>query len=669
MRSTPREHCAGTRSPTPRSCARCPPPDAPQRLIAPTAGVASGGMFRVLSLGLLVAGLLLLPTDLALAEGLQFSAPLQLPHGDPNVHPFMTGGEPSLGFDPNGDGHVYVTAPEFVPAQVNNAVGATDSPVGVAYWASDDAGKSWPRSGLTGTRNGGGDSDVEVLRDHTVLTADLEATAAAICISKDFAKTFPNCDGGFTNNQQGPENDREWLTRGTKPGEVYLTYHDFTAGFPIIERSDDGGQTFHPCGTIIDPAGPAAGTYTPQGGTLVSKPLVGKDGSVYVEFTTPEQNAPPIGAKLNHLYMAVAKGGCPDGTRFTNYAIYTDPGADLAKIFQASALDGGGQLYVLTGGMTKADQPNTNLWLFTSTDGGKTWSAPVAVNPPELKANVFPTIAGGPNRGQVAFSWFGTATSGDPNTATNQWRVYAGESLDGGRSIAYATVTPDPLHYGDICTQGIFCGLIPGEPGNRNLADFESIAVNPADGCAAIAMPGDPYNRPDLPNGPNNFFSSAYFSRETSKSACFRASNAGRPAGTITGPRGAISTCSDRIAPVSRVTSSVVTRRRAVTLRGRSSDRGCGRNGAGKVRRVRVAVGRLYANQQCRFLKPNNRFGPRVSCLRTTYLSTRGTTRWWVRLKRRLPRGRYVVWVRGIDAAGNVEHKARRVNLGRFRVR
>ena len=75
------------------------------------------------------------------------------------------------------------------------------------------------------------------------------------------------------------------------------------------------------------------------------------------------------------------------------------------------------------------------------------------------------------------------------------------------------------------------------------------------------------------------------------------------------------------------------------------------------------------AGHRCRFLQPNNHFGPRVSCLRTTYLSTKGTTRWSVRLKRRLPRGRYVVWVRGIDAVGNVEHKARRVNLGRFRVR
>ena len=145
----------------------------------------------------------------------------------------------------------------------------------------------------------------------------------------------------------------------------------------------------------------------------------------------------------------------------------------------------------------------------------------------------------------------------------------------------------------------------------------------------------------------------------------------GQPAGTIAAPGGApsVTTCTDRIPPVSRVTSARVSRSRAVVLRGRSSDRGCGAKGAGRVSRVRVAVGRRYANQKCRYLRPDNRFGAKVSCLRTTYLSTRGTTSWSVRLRRRLPRGRYVVWVRGIDAAGNIERKARRVNLRRFTVR
>jgi hypothetical protein len=639
-------------------------------------------MRRVLVLTLFV--LLVAGAPEALADGLSFTAPQQLPHGDPTKPDYLSGGEPSLAFDPNGDGHVYVTAPQFIPTGANNACNQlgpplgipslcspTNSPTGIGYWASDDGGRSWPRSGNTGTANGGGDSDVAVLPDHTVLAADLEAADAAVCLSHDFAKTFDNCNSGITSDHTGPENDREWLTVAGKT--VYLSYHDFTAGIPIIERSDDGGKSWQPCGNIIDPS--VATTYTPQGGTLVAKPVVGKDGTVYVEFITPDSAAPPVGATLDNVYMAVSpKGGCQGGVQFKNYKVFSNSSADLGKIFLADAIDGGGQLYILAGGKTDKAQPNTNLWLFTSTDGGQHWSQPIPANPPELTANVFPWVDGGPAKGQLAIGWFGTNSNPDPNNLTSQWRYYGGASLDGGRSFAYTTITPDVIHYGDICTQGIFCGLVPPGQGNRNLADFASVAVDPKSGCTAAAFPGDPYNRPDVDNGPNNFSSSTYYARQQDNAACFSASNAGAAAGTIasTGsPAGAprISTCADHIPPVSRVTGRRISRTRAVRLSGRSRDRGCGAKGAGRVRRVRVAVGRRYADQRCRYLKPNNRFGPLVSCLRTTYLSARGTTRWSIRLKRRLPRGRYVVWARGIDAAGNVEHKARRVNLGRFTVR
>jgi hypothetical protein len=653
-------------------------------------------MLRIVTL--LASAALLAPAaaaPAAQADGLSFSPPLLLPHGDPNGNPHYGGGEPSLGFDPAGDGHVYVTAPQGIPSAAGSVADGAASMTGVAYWASADHGRSWPIGGTTGTLNGGGDSDVEVLPDHSVLVADLEAADAAICISTDFAHTFPSCDNGLTSNHQGPENDREWLTRGTKPGEVYLTYHDFAGGFPIIERSTDGGTTFSPCGTIIDPSGPAARTYTPAGGTLVSKPVVGRDGTIYVEFTTPDQTAPPVGASLNHLYMAVAKGGCSATTTFTDHVIYEDPGASLANIFQAQAIDGGGQLYVLAGGKTKAGQADTGLWLFTSTDGGKTWPAPTQVNPPELKANVFPALAGGPAKGEVALGWFGTQTSGDPNATKNQWRFYAAESYDGGQTFRTATVTPDVIHYGDICTQGIFCGLIPGQPGNRNLADFASIATDPANGCVAIALPGDPYNRPDLPNGTDNGGSSAYVSTQADNGTCLTAANAGKAASTVqpsgstpglgaggysgSGPQRAPegsgshassrSGCLDRAAPAARFAARggarTAARRRGVTLRGTASDRGCGATGRGTIRRVSVAIARR-AGHRCRFLSARGGLGRPVPCSRPAYLTARGTSTWRIAFRHRLPRGAYVAYVRATDAGGNVQRTPRTL---RFRVR
>lgn len=171
------------------------------------------------------------------------------------------GGEPSLAIDPLHPNYVYVTAPQAIPSAANNALwatglfsGPTPAPKGVGFWASRDGGRTFPIAQNVGSAAGGGDSDVEVGADGTVYIADLEAAGAAICTSTDHGKTVTSgnaasaadkCDS-VTTNQQGPENDRQWLNVGRgQTDAVYLTYHDFAGGFPIIERSTDGGKTWH----------------------------------------------------------------------------------------------------------------------------------------------------------------------------------------------------------------------------------------------------------------------------------------------------------------------------------------------------------------------------------------------------------------------------------------
>jgi hypothetical protein len=579
------------------------------------------------------------------AGAVSFGPLNQLPNGDPAKHPYWSGAEPSIAFDPSGDGHVYVSAPQFIPTAVDHAVGAgPDSEFGAAAWSSGDHGLSWPFAVNTGAANGGGDTDVEVAEDHSIYVADLEAAATDICTSHDFGKTFEDCDNGLAKNQQGPENDRQWLTRG--PGGVlYLTYHDFSAGFPIIERSTDGGKSFAPCGTIIDPAGPAAQNYTPTGGTLVSKPVVGKDGTVYVEFTEPDSTASPVGANLNHMYIGVAKGGCTGTTVFKDNVIYENPGADLANIFDTDAIDGGGQLYVLLGGKLTDGEQGTNLYLFTSADGGEHWTH-ARVNPPDLQANVLPAIAGGQSKGQALLGWFGS-TSNDPNDTKAVWNYYAAATYDGGQTFSSVRIGDAPVHYGDVCTQGIFCGLVPGQPSNRNLADFSSAAIDPSNGCGALAVPADPYNRPDQADGADNGDSSAFVSLQ--QDGCFTAATAGKAAsqvGATTSGGGA--TCLDRVAPTARLT-----KKRRASLRGTTSDRGCGAGGRGTVRSVSVALARRAPHAKCRFASGSGRLGRARSCSKRRYLLADGTAHWSVRFAHRLPRRRYVAFVRTRDAAGN----------------
>ena len=75
-------------------------------------------------------------------------------------------------------------------------------------------------------------------------------------------------------------------------------------------------------------------------------------------------------------------------------------------------------------------------------------------------------------------------------TNTNQWFLWAGQSLDLGNASptwARTRITASPMHVGDICNLGIAC---PPNFSNRNLADFIMETVDPQ-GCAHIAYADD----------------------------------------------------------------------------------------------------------------------------------------------------------------------------------
>lgn len=445
-----------------------------------------------------------------------WSAPMQLKGA-------LNGGEPSLAFDPTNPNYAYVVSPQGIPSALNNLIGGTNSN-GVGFWSSSDGAAHFARGINIGSTVGGGDSDVAVSpKDGSVYTADLEAVAADICKSTTHGKSFTSGNAlaagdschTVTTNQQAPEDDRPWLT-AAPDGSLYLTYHDFALGFPIVERSTDGGATFAPCGTILDPQGPAGQNYSPAQGTLVAKPAVGPHGSMYVEVTEPPQSSTQaVNAPLSNLYMAVAQGGCTGQTVFKNYTIFdgSAAGAQLGKIFNAVAVDGAGNLYVVAAGTLSSSQTTNDVYLFVSKDHGHTWSKPIQVNSPSLPSNVMPAIAAGRSAGEVAIGWFGCTKTGDPNTCT-KWNYYATDSFDYGQRFAPVSnltrsVAGGYIHYGNICTVGVYCGTPAdgdGGNGNRDLADFSSAAVNPATGAVVFAIPGDPTNTSGVPNGSANVF-------------------------------------------------------------------------------------------------------------------------------------------------------------------
>ncbi|MDQ6914772.1 MAG: hypothetical protein M3155_03050 [Actinomycetota bacterium] len=123
----------------------------------------------------------------------------------------------------------------------------------------------------------------------------------------------------------------------------------------------------------------------------------------------------------------------------------------------------------------------------------------------------------------------------------------------------------------------------------------------------------------------------------------------------------------DRFAPRSLFSGRQLMGRRRILLRGRASDRGCGA-ARGRVRRIEVAIVRRVG-RRCRFLAANGRFGRVTTCRAARFLRARGTTRWLFVRRGRFRAGRYVIYVRAIDAAGNVEVAFTRRNHRPLRLR
>jgi hypothetical protein len=249
-------------------------------------------------------------------------------------------------------------------------------------------------------------------------------------------------------------------------------------------------------------------------------------------------------------------------------------------------------------------------------------------------------------------------------------------------------VTPNPVHYQDICTQGILCGLIPGQPGNRNLADFSSVAVDPATGCTSIAFPGDPENHSPGHENDDNFSSHAYFTlqKEGPSLSPGGADCSGVPkpraGGGPTPVSSTNSVCGDRVAPRSSISKhSLRATRRRLLLSGRTIDRVCNTGTSssafrGKVAGVTVSVSKK-AGKRCRFLTANGRLGRARSCrkpvqipVKARYLGGRtDKTAWSFRRRVQIPAGVYTFAARGTDALGHRETLRRRYNTTTARVR
>jgi hypothetical protein len=116
--------------------------------------------------------------------------------------------------------------------------------------------------------------------------------------------------------------------------------------------------------------------------------------------------------------------------------------------------------------------------------------------------------------------------------------------------------------------------------------------------------------------------------------------------------------CVDNMRPLSRLNATFKRDLHRGLLRGIAIDQGCGADGAGNLKVVRVAVSRKLG-KRCQHLMANGRLSKIGSC-RHVWLPAKGKSAWTFKLRHRLPHGKYLVATSAVDASGNIEAQTKR---------
>ena len=363
---------------------------------------------------------------------------------------------------------------------------------GPTVWISTDNGRTWGPAldsvDSTPCRSLSGDADAVVSDDDVYYAVNLclAGPTNLSYSSRDSGKTW-NAEKGRAPTVPGvaTDSDRQWYgLDSSNPAVVYLSYHDLAGPNIWVLKSTDHGETW----TQQVPITAGAGNFIDAGiGNTTSRPLVDPTDSntvvVFYSSNTAVESAtsPPNETDFNLSQVWTARS-TDGGLTWTNTMVY-DAGRTnglsnrVAHLFAAGAMDAAGNAYAVVS-QRNGGQASTHLQLVRVPKGSTGQPATVPIDTGGLGANVFPWITAG-DVGHVGVSWVGsTATNHDDVDA--QWSemfAMTTDALAASPTFVRSRVSgPTAMHAGDICMAGLFCSFTGG---NRNLADFQMIAVDP----------------------------------------------------------------------------------------------------------------------------------------------------------------------------------------------
>jgi hypothetical protein len=398
---------------------------------------------------------------------------------------FRAGGEPSVVSTPDGvllyGAHAGTTHFFTLAGADEDSAAFAENYRGQVYaWFSEDDGDSWnfvdrtlPPDGVAGS--GFSDPDFAIDAAGNVYLSEINLANVAVSKSTTSGRSYElqNFFGMVMSDRQwktaGPENVLFIVGNVTGTGGTFPTEPVGNSGHTIF-RSVDGGRTFSV--GIADSGGLGDIKFDDTTGTLFEANLSGATLR--------------ISAFRNALAEDVETALTPEKHVIAQ-------GVSLLSHWPAIDVDAAGNIYIVwdeSGGGGRA----AGIWYSASTDGGRTWLAPVRADPDD-RTDIWPWIAVG-EPGRVALAWFGNDNPLPNHNAESAgdddpWNVFVAQTLDGLGcdespipGFQVARVTPEPFHVGTVCQGGTIC---QAELVDRRLGDYFTIDIDTNDGAVVAA--------------------------------------------------------------------------------------------------------------------------------------------------------------------------------------
>jgi len=319
---------------------------------------------------------------------------------------------------------------------------------------------------------GGGDTDIVTDDQGYAYFVDLEALVnLGTSVSNDNGNNWRKNPAAVQNTAV----DRQWYavdngtTSAAADNTVFLAFHETAVGTFIYSSPGSTGSTDAVGGLVWQNASADA-----------PKPLASDATCAQLRFDPVNRNLYYACNEGDHLRMTIGHvaPGQRTGIVFHNVTLPVSPGGGgPGHLFPAVATDNAGNVYCAW-----IDTADSNVYYSYSSDQGRTWSPPVQVNSAPAVTNEFLWAQAGA-AGIRARAGLGTDATGQPDSFPSwavapqaatayKWYGYVAPitaAASTAPTISQQRFTEKPMHYGQICNQGIGCTTTSGD---RTMADY-----------------------------------------------------------------------------------------------------------------------------------------------------------------------------------------------------